>query len=165
MRNLSKFSIAAFAALTLFAACSKDDDDKTTDVAPKTKTKKELLTTGKWQLTAAKETWMKNGQNVSKDLFASMVPCEKDDFILFTADGKVKFDLGPSKCDSADKGETANWALVSNDTKIVFSAPQWNDTDTLDIIELTEDVLKTKDTYRDDSARVITGESSYKRIN
>ncbi|RYD58210.1 MAG: hypothetical protein EOP56_04620 [Sphingobacteriales bacterium] len=168
MRNFSKPTLAACAALTLFAACSKDDkdgkEDQSVTVTP-TKSKKDMLVGAKWQMTSAKESWMDKGQSKNRDLFADMVPCEKDDFIMFTADGKVTFDLGPTQCDTGDKSETTNWEFIANDTKIIFSSPKWNDKDTLDVVDLTDNIWKTKDVYKDDSARVITGEYSYKRIN
>ena len=145
---MKKFSILAVAATILLVSCDPKEKNKNNEVTPKAKTKTELLTAGKWQMTAGTLTTTVMGQTTTQDMYKDMEACEKDDFLLFTSDGKVTFDAGASKCDSMEEqSSTATWSFYDNETKVILIENGYKDT--ADVKELTESVLKISSSFTD----------------
>lgn len=160
---MKKMSILAIAATALLVSCDPKKKDENKDLTPKAKTRTELLTAGKWQVTASKTTVTAMGQTTTEDDFIDMDACDKDDFVLFFTDGKVNFDEGASKCDSmADQTSTGTWAFHDNETKVVITDNGF--TDTANIDELTESVLKISFSYAD-SLTSYKSERTFGHIN
>ena len=136
------FALAIAASALFVTSCTdKSKDDET--VTPKAKTKTELITAGKWQMSAGTLTMTENGKDTTYDFFADMEACTKDDFMTFGADGKGTEDEGATKCDPSDDQTTAGtWSFYQNETKLITTTD--GDADTADIVELTESTLKLK---------------------
>lgn len=138
---MKKMSILAIAATALLVSCDPKEKNPNNNVTPKPKTKTDLMTAGKWQMTAGAITYTVLGQTNTDDFFKDLEACEKDNFILFHADGKATTDEGTTKCDSTDdQSTTSTWAFYDNETKVIFTED--GTSDTADIEELTESVLK-----------------------
>lgn len=103
--------------LMLVGACNKKNKD---DSTPKS-AQRVLLESGKWRLTAYTATLNYSGADSTIDLYATMSECDKDDFLLFGANGKATMDEGANKCAYDAQIETAGWVLLNNDTKLVLA--------------------------------------------
>jgi len=148
----------AIAATALFVTSCDKEKDKVEE--PKAKTKTELITAGKWQMSAGTLTMNNMGVDTTYDLFADMEACEKDDFMTFGTDGKGAEDEGATKCDPADDQTTSGtWKFYENETKLIITVD--DDADTADIIELTETTLKLK---YSEPALEMSSMLTYKRI-
>ncbi len=144
-KNLGFHAILGMAIL--FSACSKDDDDDN-GVTPN-KNNTELLTAGKWQQTAFKQTHQENGETITEDYHAQLENCSKDDYTLFATNGTVTFDEGATKCDAADPQSTSGtWKFIENETKLVFSEMGFSDT--VNIGTLNETTLKLNYSFTED---------------
>ena len=108
--------IIATMALT-FNACKKSEE---------TKTKKELLTTGSWKMTAYTVSPAKdyNGDGTpDTDWFSFYYACEKDNTFTFKTDNSVIIDEGATKCGTTDPQTTTEangWSLTNNDNTLNF---------------------------------------------
>lgn len=153
------FALAIAASALFVTSCTdKSKDDET--VTPKAKTKTELITAGKWQMSAATLTMNDNGVDTTYDFFADMEACEKDDFMTFGTDGNGSEDEGATKCDPADDQTTSGkWSFYDNETKLIITVD--GDADTADIVELTESTLKLK---YSEPALEMSSMLTYKRI-
>ena len=109
-----------FLAVTLaFVACKKDDEP----------TKTELLSGGKWTLTAltVNPAFVSNGISIT-DVFATYPACLKDDFQTFATDGTYTYDEGATKCDPDDvQTETGTWKFNAGETEISLTLPTYTD--------------------------------------
>lgn len=149
--------IVAIAAM--FASC----DPKEKEVTPVAKTKKELLTAGKWQLTESYETYKVNGQEVKDDYYADSKPCDWDDFMIFGIDGILTIDEGQTMCDSNEEQSfTLAWAFHDNETKLILGSGTHPDTVNIDLLD--ESSLRFSSKYTDDSVEFIFIQA-LKRIN
>jgi hypothetical protein len=103
--------LAAFA----FVSCEKGEDSKSGA------TKMELITKAAWKYDHAALDMNKDGQ-VDTDLPAGYVTaCEKDNTLLFKADGSGIGDEGPTKCDQGDPQTTNfNWSFANGEQNVVF---------------------------------------------
>lgn len=129
-----------------FSSCS---DKKTDDPAPSSKSRTELLTTAHWQLIAGTIV-----PPITIDIFGQIItisdilemegsePCNKDDFQIFSADGTITNDEGPTKCDPADPQTTSGgkWAWMENETKLRVIDD--GDTTLITVTELTTTSMK-----------------------
>ena len=137
-----RWMLMATGAATLLAC----DDDP---VNPSAKSRTELLTTSSWKRTALVSNpayaWYPGG-TVATDVLGYMLPCEKDNFEVYGANGIVVTNEGPTKCDPSDPQTwTATWSLIANDTKILIDG-----VDEYTIDELTETTLKLRSTFTED---------------
>lgn len=159
-------SIIAITAIALFASCDKTKDNvdnNNNNNTPKAKTKTELLSAGKWKLTALTESYEMSGQKVTEDYYKDMEDCSKDDFMIFSAAGKVVFDEGPTKCDpDNDQAGTADWVFYDNEKKLIID--EGTRPDTVILAELTESVLTLSTMYTDNGVE-FTLSRKYGRIN
>lgn len=154
----------ALCAVVLFAACNKSEDPKDDTKpgdTPGKSAKRQLLEAGKWQLAAEIATASYMGKDTTIDLYAEMDECDKDDFVIFGADGIATIDESANKCAHDEQVETADWALLDNDTRLalVDSNP-----DTFDIMELTATQLKFKKTEENSSGIPVSWISTFKNI-
>lgn len=155
------FVLAAITTATMFTACNKKKDKPE---PPKTKTRTELLTSGKWQLKGYEEEYKDSARTVTEDYYDDLEPCFKDNYILFGADMKLTADEGPTRCDSvSEQTTTGTWAFIENDTKIIFTID--GDSDTSDIAELSATILKIANTSTYMNAYTLTTTQTYARIN
>ena len=130
--------IIIYAAITLgligpffLTSCKKEEPIK-----PKTKT--ELLCSSSWKVY---EGTINPGINIGgviiTDFFSQFDPCDKDDLELYKSNGSGIYDDGPMKCDPLDpQTSTFTWTFNLDETKLI------QDTDTYDIIQLDEKILK-----------------------
>ena len=110
MKNL----ILLLSSVLLFStACDKKTE------AP-VKTKKDILSSGKWLLLSSKATVQVPGSPTDQDLYASLQPCQKDNLFIFNTNGTSAIDEGASKCSdtSLQTVNTGNWELRDNDKKL-----------------------------------------------
>ena len=155
------FLFAAITAATMFTACNKNKDKVE---PPKTKTRAELLTAGKWQLKGYEEEYKDSARTVTEDYYDDLEPCFKDNYILFGADMKLTADEGPTRCDSiTEQTTTGTWAFIENDTKVIFTID--GDSDTSGIAELSADVFKIAKTTTYMNVYTLTTTRTYARIN
>jgi hypothetical protein len=147
MKFATKIAALAISGLILVAACKKKEDTTTTV----TKTKKENLQDGKWQITSMPVTYTYTTpfgtQTQSYNNYDSMMSCDKDDFTFFKSWGKVYMDQGATKCNTSDPqiDSTATWTLNSGDTKLTM--PMDGMAMTFDVQTLTGTDLKLYNNY------------------
>ena len=102
-------------AIVVLVSCKKGEDSKGGA------TKMELITKAAWKYEHAALDVNKDGQ-VDTDLPAGFVEaCDKDNTLLFKADGSGVADEGPSKCDQGNN-QTTNftWAFENDEKNLVF---------------------------------------------
>ena len=133
MKNL----IPLLSALLLFCAACKKEESK-----QHVKTKKEILTSGKWKVTSSKALIQSPGSPAQHDLFASIPPCQQDNLYVFNSEGTGTIDEGETKCnpDDPQSTNTGNWQLLDYDKKLRMRVKF----DILDA-EITSDVLELND--------------------
>lgn len=152
--------IALTSGILLFAACKKTEKDP--DPTPATKSKKEIISEGKWQYSALSFIVKMNGKDTTMDAWSLLEDCDKDDFMTFTASGTGTIDEGATKCDPADPQiENLTWEFQDNETYVKVTN---NDGPTrMKIIELTATQAKyeTRTLIGADSATVV---STFKNI-
>jgi hypothetical protein len=131
--------IIIYAVITLglsgpffLTSCKKEEPIK-----PKTKT--ELLCSSPWKIyeqTINPGIKIVGGATIT-DVFAQLDPCDKDDLVLYKSNGTATLDEGPTKCDPLDlQTSTFTWTFNLDETKLI------EDTDSYDIVQLDEKVLK-----------------------
>jgi len=93
-----------FSAVLFVGGCKKKDDPS----------RKDLLTSGNWKLTA----WTSDppvsftGGAPATDQYAQLKSTDKDDLYIFTSDGKLVRDEGPTKENGANQiVATGTWTL------------------------------------------------------
>lgn len=139
MKLTGKIALLAVACTLAFAACKKKDTN--TNTTP-TKSQKDYLMEGKWQLTSMPMEYSVSGfSGQSWNQYDSMQACEKDNFTQFMASGKVYADEGATKCGSSDPqiDSTQTWTLSSDSKTMTFTgsvAPNF------EVQELTSSALK-----------------------
>jgi hypothetical protein len=129
----------------LFTQCKKDTNQPLpprppSPPPPSVKSKIELVTTGKWIMSAFTIVpgidWNDDGI-IETDIYSVMDSCMKDDFTIFKSNGIATGDEGPTKCDSSDtQTYDQPWSFTSNETKMNFDGDIYN----IDV--LTEQQLK-----------------------
>lgn len=143
---MKKLIILSAAMAFVFAAC-KDDSNNTPPTKEKTRT--EMLTAGQWNLVSGAIvppiTMEIFGQTITiSDFleFQGAEPCDKDDLVIFKADGTIVNDEGPTKCNDTDPQTSSggNWALLENDSKLRIIDS--GDTTMISITELTSTSMK-----------------------
>ena len=155
------YLLAFGACASLLVSC---DPETVTPEPAKEKTKTEMLTGGKWQMSAGTDTYLEDGVERKVNTYSEMDACDKDDFMLFGTDGTATFDEGPTKCDPADdQTSTGTWKFIESETKI-----EWQDmgyTDTAIIDQLTESTLKIHYMWVVDDKNSVKSEQTFTRIN
>jgi hypothetical protein len=139
MKLKGKIVLLFIGSAIAFAACKKKDNS--TNTTP-TKTPRENLTEGKWQLTSMPMEYTISGfGGQSWNQYDSMEACEKDNFSLFMTSGKVWADEGATKCNTSDPqiDSTGTWTLNTDNTKMTFSDMGSN---AFEVQELTSTSLK-----------------------
>jgi hypothetical protein len=129
-----------------FTACKKDNDNN------KPKTKTELLTAKNWRLSGAVGSLTSGSDTYSKDIFADMEPCQKDDFEKYSTDKTVTYDQGPTKCDdtaSDPQTQKGAWNFEADETKLTISEIGGGDSYTIDLAELTSTTMVQRYTEKD----------------
>lgn len=102
----------------LLTNCSKSKDPE----PPAAPTRVDLLTGHNWRLTASSYAITENGATNTRDTYATLLPCGRDNFVKFNRDYSYTHDNGPTKCDPADLQIliSSTWGLSANDTQLVF---------------------------------------------
>lgn len=119
-------------AMACFSSCTEDE------------TTTELLTKGKWVMTAftvdPAVDWF--GSQVT-NIYSQLDACVKDDFTIFKTDGTVLYDEGPSKCYGTDpQTRTAKWVLNPDET--IISLTEDGETESWDLKTLDDSVFKVR---------------------
>jgi hypothetical protein len=141
--------------VTVAAACKKDNDEPSPD-----NTARKKMLSGTWKLTAMAFSpatdWNGDGIATTGDEYGEL-PCDKDDFITYLADGTWKADIG-LVCDYQDPDEdfTGKWALsdsgdtfTDDEAEITDSEGEYDAT----ILQLDEHVFKY---HYDNSGETVT---------
>ena len=126
------------------SSCKKDNNDN-----QPVKTKREILSSGKWLISKSDAVVGQQGNPQNVNLYNDfMLPCQRDNYYLFNSDGSSTIDEGPSKCSdtSMQTVNTGTWELRENDSKLRFKVQMGIiDADVLaDITELNDNTLTLK---------------------
>jgi hypothetical protein len=121
MKKLNLYLMVVVFGLSIFS-CKKDE-----------KTAKEYLI-GKWMATAMTVSPAMDGVT---DMF-STTPCDKDDIIIFNANGTVTNDEGVIKCNAADPQTTSGgtWTLSADGKTLTLTSTN-NEIQVLTIVTLS----------------------------
>jgi hypothetical protein len=138
MKNL----ILLLSSVLLFStACDKKTE------AP-VKTKKDILSSGKWLLMSLNAKIQVPGQPTDQDLYKDLQPCEKDNLFIFNPSGTSAIDEGASKCSdtSVQTVNTGNWELRDNDKKLKLRVilGVFNFEALTEIVELNDNTMTLK---------------------
>jgi hypothetical protein len=141
MKLTTKLVTAFCAGILLFAACSKEK--KGYVAPPVTKTQKDYLVDGHWQITSFKTVThykidtLGTDSATTEDAVDSLKYCEKDNFMRFMANDKIYADEGAVKCDATDPqvDSADTWSLSSDFAKLLIF--EGKNTQSFDIEELT----------------------------
>jgi hypothetical protein len=140
MKNVFQVTaiLMLFVALLAFSGCEKDKNNK-----PSAET---MLTGKNWKMTA----WVSDpaldwfGAPVT-NVYAQLPNCVKDDITIFQNNGVVKFDEGGEKCsENSPQTVTGSWTL--NPAETIISITQNGETESWEILELTENTVKVETT-------------------
>ena len=152
-----KYKLALVLLITAISTCfsCKRDNDGNASV----KTRTELLTTGTWKYTASNvnpaHDYYGTGNPVT-DVFAIMLPCEKDDFEVYHTNGIWDYNEGATKCDpSYPQVFNEPWSFTSNETKLFVGPVEHT------VLELTETTLKLRYSF-EESGVTYTVEDTYR---
>jgi len=100
-------------AITCLLACKKDSE---------TKSKKDLLTTGSWHVSAytVDPAIDFDGDGTDEtNVYAVMDQCIKDDHTTFFENGTAELDEGATKCDPSDpQTMSLTWSINQEETKL-----------------------------------------------
>lgn len=133
-------TLATFAVVSsiIIAACSKDDNNTPQSAEA-------ILTTNRWQLTAATATIP--GSTITFNAYDTIPACIKDNFYIFASGGTVTIDEGASKCDESDpQTTTGNWQLLNNNTQLKTIDPITGGNTVANVVKLSSSSLVLQDT-------------------
>jgi len=137
MRSGKTLATFAIIACIVVAACSKNDNSQQNAEA--------ILTTNRWQLTAATVTIP--GSSLSVNVYDSLPTCVKDNFYVFAKGGTVTVDEGASKCDESDpQTYSGNWQLLNSNTPLKTIDPITGQSTTAGIINISSSQIVLQDT-------------------
>ncbi|MCB2378694.1 lipocalin family protein [Hymenobacter sp. BT635] len=116
-------------------ACKKD----------KTETKQDLLVGKDWQVAAATVTYA-GAQTSTKDAYAEMNACEKDNYLRFKSDKTLEVNEGKNLCPDSEQMAMGTWDINADQTKLYLNTPELGNSAAAqsDIIELTSSKLVLK---------------------
>lgn len=126
--TLTRLGMIASVSFFLFTGCSKGGDSSTTTATSKTT----LLTSSDWSIAGAQHKDV--SASVWTDDYATMQPCQKDNRIVFRANGTYETNEGATKCNASDPQivQTGTWSFTTNETMLVTQATNgtqiWNAT-------------------------------------
>jgi len=125
--------------MLLLTGCEKNEDASNSS----TKTKTELLTNGKWFVTAlvssAPINYLNNGSLVT-NLWSVTPACLRDNSFLFQTGGVLIGNHEATKCSSSEpQTESLTWQFYNNEQEILI------DGELLTIVELTATSFVVKD--------------------
>lgn len=138
-------------ALSL-VACKKDEEASRADI----------LTSGKWKLSASIAQFTFNGNLQTVDVYANLGACQKDNTAEFKTDGTLISDEGPTKCGSQDPQQTTGtWSLEQNETRLKIAGGGYNFD--AEILEFSDTKVRVK--YETTSGGITTTtESTFEKI-
>lgn len=131
---MKKAFLAMLVVTAALASCKKDDDSGPS--------RNELLTSGKWQLTAARASGNIATVTIDSNIYdKGLKACDRDDLYQFNSDGTETKDEGTDKCSSTtpQTSQVGTWALLSNDTKLYGTL--LGTSDTASIVDLTSTTM------------------------
>jgi hypothetical protein len=152
-------STAALLVL-FFASCTKGSDPLPG------KTPSEILKGGHWKLVEAYSNTSKDGVNETKDVYAQLQDCKKDNVIIFDNESKLTLDEGATKCSEFDPQTKVNetWVLVSND-RIEFTNVIFESKYEASIVRLSETVLFLRTTGTQNDGTYFENSFKYEKVN
>jgi hypothetical protein len=140
---MESFLISTTIFVLLTISCNKKDSNSSLS-------KRDLLTSGSWKLTAVVADDDANG-SYETDRFASFSDCYKDNYYTFRSNGELELNEGPTKCDPIDpQTETYSWELTQNETHLIFGFDEYK------LEELTASTLKWKEDYSGGRSSLVT---------
>lgn len=151
-------SVSAMAALCgilmILTSCKKNENNTSSPA-------RQNLLNGKWQLTAYTGTTTYMGKDTTADFFATLEPCDKDDFITFYDNGTCTEDENTNKCAKDQQIESGTWYLLDSDTRLSIAD---SNPDTFSIASLTASELKLQSVGYNSSGTPITWIRTWKNI-
>ena len=82
----------------------------------------ELLTQHAWRESAATYTVTENGITTTRDIYAQLPACRRDNFTKYNVDRSYTNDEGATLCDPADpQVRTSTWDFFSNESEFVYA--------------------------------------------
>ncbi len=147
--------------LMLFTACEKIKENPT-PAQPVSKSTKDLVVDGKWQMTGMALVVNNNGTDSLVDAWANVKECDRDNVMTFTNDGKGVIDEMATKCDPADP-QTRNitWEFINNDTQVKITDNKGTNISTIVELTATKAIYKMRVAAGADS---ITIQQTFKNI-
>jgi hypothetical protein len=137
MTQFSKKAALVILTVAVIAACKKDP---ASDRTP-------LLTSSGWTLTS---DFINPGIDIDADghteneLTNVLLPCEKDNLMIFRTNNTIDEDEGSTKCDPSDPQlvTTGTWRFYDNESKIIMG--DTGHEDTAQLVQLTKSTLVLK---------------------
>lgn len=122
-------------ALLLGVSCKKDDAAD--------KPKADLLTNGKWKISASVATFSVLGTTQTLDIYALIEDCDLDNFFIFQSAGVLIADEGADRCDANEPQQVeGTWELTQNETHLKVTGTDLDFEG--EIVELTASKLVIK---------------------
>lgn len=147
MKNLFLLSVAS---LALLAGCKKDSTDPAS-TGPSAKTT--ALVNKNWKMTAVST----QQGSLSQDGFASLLPCEKDNYLRFNDNHTTEVNEGPLRCNASDPQTYAGrWELVNNESQLLVTGALFGSfAANADIVELSATRMVLRGTVIDGTVTTI----------
>lgn len=138
-----RFIYLAASALLISAitvvSCKKDKETTTTS----TKALSEILVGGKWYTTAQTITTKITVLGKTESDVTSLEDCDKDDYMIFSADNSYTEGFGTVKCDGdIDEAENGKWVISADGKTLSMTATSGDMKD----VKLNYIVTKNSDT-------------------
>ena len=130
------------ACLVILSSCKKEKDPEPAPQKPTAKTKRELLTSGKWvvdHIIATSRNYYAPHDTTEGPV--TLHECSHDDTLFFTQTDKFVMHMGQVPCQEPFKVDsTSKWTFINDEMQIEKSAGFSGDV-TYTLVKLTEDTL------------------------
>lgn len=138
--------LLAVAPVLALVACEKDED--------KPQTLTERLLVRPWTISAQTR---RTGSAAAVNNFPNLLPCRKDDKLLFKINGEFLFDEGLDKCDAADvQTRAGSWSVVDADSMLTYKAAGIDETQRIDSLTASVLILRKIDNSSSPAVETVT---------
>ncbi|GAB3574372.1 lipocalin family protein [Hymenobacter daeguensis] len=146
MKNLFLWTLTG---LALLAGCKKDSTTPTTEPSARTT----ALVNKNWKMTAVTA---QQGA-LSQDRYASLLPCEKDNYIRFNDSHTTEANEGALKCSLNDPQTYAGrWELINNESQLLVTTTLFGSfAANTDIVELSATRMVLRGTVIDGAVTTV----------
>lgn len=142
-------SLAALSLGLLLAGCgSSGNSNPTPSVSPRT----QLLAGTKWRITAIIAASSFAGQTITRDAYASVGSCKRDDYLKFETNLTLTQDEGATRCStSSPQSKQGTWSFNTAETEITTVDPSiavgsLGRTVVAEVLQLTSTALQVRTT-------------------